>query len=113
MPPMNSCPSREQFQHWLAEQCAADEAEAINAHIDACPDCQRLLVDLACAAARPHHAPPPHHADSGKQFLPKRRAAPPTRPESALAFSLTRIGAVEPQALLVVHEHADQPIIPG
>src|SRR4051812_21769188 len=123
---MNACPSREQLQHWLADQCSPHQAETIGEHVDACSRCQQALEELTQAAspssARPETANPPQSTSPGtappyesrkseEAFLRRLQDAVPISPERQPGAP-TRITLSEPLAGPAATE-PERPLIPG
>jgi tRNA A-37 threonylcarbamoyl transferase component Bud32 len=71
---MTRCPSSEELERLLADRLAGAEA-AVEAHVEACPDCQQRLERLAVRAdGRPAVTAPA----SGAAFLGRLEREPPT-----------------------------------
>src|SRR5438105_1509006 len=81
---MDSCPNAQQLQCLLTEQLAASEAEALEAHAEACAACQETL-ERVLGAARPFPlgrdeqstGDSPRAADPGEDFLRRLQERPP------------------------------------
>lgn len=58
------CPSEARIADFIEGRLEADELERFERHVDACPSCRELLVDLARAATRPE-------VDADEAALPK------------------------------------------
>jgi hypothetical protein len=75
---MSRCPSSEQLQELLADRLAGPDAEAVEAHVEACPACQEALERLTGdAEARPGPGAA-SHGESGRNFLLRLEQEPPT-----------------------------------
>src|SRR5690349_19500125 len=59
------CPPRDRWSALLRDELPADEQADLDAHLERCPDCQRILEDCAAhrdvwAGARKLREPSPH-----------------------------------------------------
>src|SRR5262245_46153111 len=74
---MNRCPSPEQLQDLLADRLVGAEAEAIEAHVEACPACQQALERLTGGADTREGQGPASRSASGGDFLRRLENRPP------------------------------------
>jgi tRNA A-37 threonylcarbamoyl transferase component Bud32 len=74
---MTGCPSREQLRQLLAEQLAGPEATAVEGHVAACADCQRILDELTKLAPT---CPPRPPLPEDSVFLQHLENEPPWQP---------------------------------
>ena len=50
---MNSCPTSEEFEHFLAESLGEPGSRAISHHVEGCERCQQTLEQLTAACSLP------------------------------------------------------------
>src|SRR5262249_14815398 len=62
---MAPCPPRERLHQFVTDLLSPDEAAAVQAHLDACPDCTRYLDDLT------GFEPAPRDSDHGPAGPPE------------------------------------------
>jgi serine/threonine protein kinase len=74
---MSPCPGPEQLRQLLADGLSGSEAEAVEAHVEACAACQQRLEELTGNAAAPTVLEPACRDDSGGDFLRRLEQAPP------------------------------------
>jgi WD40 repeat protein/serine/threonine protein kinase len=73
---MTRCPSSEELQRWLADGLCGPEADAVEAHVEACAACQQRLEELTGNAARTA-LEPNGRDESGGDFLRRLEQSPP------------------------------------
>src|SRR6516225_6524174 len=75
---MTRCPSSAELEQWLADGLASAEAEAVEAHVEACAACQQALERLTSDVCVRQRQGPVSHGESGHAFLLRLERQPRT-----------------------------------
>jgi WD40 repeat protein len=75
---MTECPSSEQLRQWLADGQSGPEAEAVEAHVEACADCQQAVEDLLGNAGGRTAREPDGREEVSGDFLRRLERDPPS-----------------------------------
>jgi hypothetical protein len=93
---MTRCPSFELLQEWLADRLGGIEAEAVEAHLEACPACQQSLERLTGGASARQPQGPVSRVDFGGAFLRRLEQEPPAGTSSSHGQHKRALNAKEP-----------------
>jgi hypothetical protein len=75
---MTRCPSSAELDQWLADRLAGAEADAVEAHVEACAACQQALERLTSDVRVRQRQAPGSHGGSGQAFLLRLERQPRT-----------------------------------